>query len=155
MANPQRIPDPRIDPIDPAPRSVDPLSPDPRLTPANSEQPQTFTRVEQRSGGTGVLIAAVVLVLALIAYFAFAPATDDTAVVPADPAVTEQPAAPAPDATAPAAPADPAAPAPDATAPAAPADPAAPAPESSAPAEPAPAEPAPAPAAPAPAPAPQ
>jgi hypothetical protein len=160
MANPQRVPDPRLDPIDPAPRSVDPLSPDPRLTPANTEFPTTVTRVEQRSGGTGVLIAAVVLVLALIAYFAFAPGSNDTAVVPADPAVTTEPAAPAPaepiapapDAMAPAAPADPAAPAPDATAPAAPADPAAPAPDATAPA--APADPA-APAAPAPAPAPQ
>lgn len=151
MAN--RTPDRRPDPLDPEARTTDPLAPDPRLSPANV---QTVNRVESRTAGTGILIAAVVLVLALIAYFAFAPG-DDADVAPEAP-VTEQPAdtAPAPDATAPAAPAD-TAPAPDATAPAAPSDttaPApsdttAPAPESSAPAETAPApapEPAPAPA---------
>jgi hypothetical protein len=124
------------DPLNPAPLSAaDPYNPDPR-NPANSQEPRIVNRVETRSGGSGVLIAAVVLVLAVIAYFVFAPASNET-VVPADPAVTTEPAtpAPAPDATAPAAP--------DATAPAAPADPATPAPDATAPA---PAAPAPAPA---------
>jgi hypothetical protein len=161
MANPSRIPDPRQnDPANPStPVGADPLSSDPRLNPANSQDPRVVDNrnvVESRGAGSGVLIAAVVLVLAIIAYFVFAPGTD-TAVTPTDDTVTTEPAtpapdatAPAPDATAPAAPADPATPAPDATAPdaTAPADPAAPAPDATAPAEPAPApaEPAPAPA---------
>lgn len=165
MANPSRIPDPR-DPANPStPLGTDPLSSDPRLNPANSQDPRAVDNrniVESRSAGSGVLIAAVVLVLAIIAYFVFAPGTD-TAVTPTDDTVTTEPAtptdpaAPAPDATAPAAPADPATPAPDATAPAdpampapdatapeAPADPATPAPDATAPADPAPAESAPA-----------
>jgi hypothetical protein len=163
MANPSRIPDPRLnDPANPStPVGVDPLSSDPRLNPANSQDPRVVDNrnvVESRGAGSGVLIAAVVLVLAIIAYFVFAPGTD-TAVTPTDDTVTTEPATPAPDATAPApdatapapdatAPADPATPAPDATAPEAPADPATPAPDATAPAEPAPApaEPAPAPA---------
>ena len=111
------------DSLDPESRRTDPFAPDPRLTPANA---QMVNRFESRTGGTGILIAAVLLVLALVAYFAFATG-DDTAVAPGDPAVTEQPAdaTPAPDATAPAdpAPAD-TAPAPDATAPAPTTDPA-------------------------------
>jgi hypothetical protein len=153
MANPSRIPDPRLnDPANPStPVGADPLSSDPRLNPANSQDPRVVDNrnvVESRGAGSGVLIAAVVLVLAIIAYFVFAPGTD-TAVTPTDGTVTTEPATPAPDATAPATPApDATAPAPDATAPAAPADPATPAPDATAPAEPAPApaEPAPAPA---------
>lgn len=153
MANPSRIPDPRQnDPDNPStPVGVDPLSSDPRLNPANSQDPRVVDNrnvVESRGAGSGVLIAAVVLVLAIIAYFVFAPGTD-TAVTPTDDTATTEPATPAPDATAPATPApDATAPAPDATAPAAPADPATPAPDATAPAEPAPApaEPAPAPA---------
>jgi hypothetical protein len=152
MANPQRVPDPRYtDPADPVSRAgVDPLV-DPRVAPANSQiPPSERTVVKQRSGGSGVLIAAVVLVLAVIAYFIFAPGAEAPAPATDQPATTSEPAAPAPeatpapDATAPAAPADTAPPAPDATAPAAPAEPAAPAPDATAPAEPAPAEPAPA-----------
>jgi hypothetical protein len=151
MANPSRIPDPRQnDPDNPStPVGTDPLSSDPRLNPANSQDPRVVDNrnvVESRGAGSGVLIAAVVLVLAIIAYFMFAPGTD-TAVTPTDDTVTTEPATPAPDATAPAP--DATAPAaPDATAPAAPADPATPAPDATAPAEPppAPAEPAPAPA---------
>ena len=103
MAKPARTPDPRPDPLDPESRRTDPFAPDPRLTPANA---QMVNRFKSRTGGTGILIAAVLLVLALIAYFAFATG-DDTAVAPGDPAVTEQPAdaTPAPDATAPADPA--------------------------------------------------
>ena len=141
------------EPVEGAPRAVDPLNPvpplgdpatDPRFTPANDPRFDNTTVVQSRGGGTGVLIAALVIVLAAIAYFLFAPGTPETTVPADQPAVTSEPAtpAPAPDATT-------TTPAPDATAPAAPADPAAPAPESSAPAEtvpatPAPSEPAPA-----------
>ena len=151
MANPARVPDPRPDPLNPVPPAgADPFTPDAR-NPANTSDPNVVNRVETRSGGSSVLIAAIVLVLAVIAYFIFAPGTGETPPAPGEPATTTtEPATPAPDATAPdaAAPADPATPAPDATAPAAPADPAAPAPDAAAPA---PAEPAPAPAEPAPA----
>lgn len=135
------------EPVEGAPRAVDPLNPvppvgdqatDPRFTPANDPRFDNTTVVQSRGGGTGVLIAALVIVLAAIAYFLFAPGTPETTVPADQPAVTSEPAtpAPAPDATT-------TTPAPDATAPAAPADPAAPAPESSAPAETAPATPAP------------
>lgn len=148
MANPQRAPDPQ-DPMNPVP----PLSSDPfdqRMNPANTQDPAYDNRVtvQERSGGTGVLIAAVVLVLAIVAYFMFAPGTTN---MPApDQPTTTEPAAPAPTAPEPSA----AAPvAPEATAPATPAEPApAPAePNATAPATldatgtaPAPAEPAPA-----------
>lgn len=148
MANPARIPDPRLDdPINPpqTPLGSGPVPFNPRLDPANNPGVDNRVVVERSSGGTGVIIAVVVIALAIAAYFMFAPGTETT-VVPVDqPAVTEPaPAAPAPDATAPAAPADTMQPAPESTAPAAPADQAPPAPESSAPAETAPAAPAPA-----------
>jgi hypothetical protein len=148
MANPARVPDP-LNPVPPA--EADPFTPDARNS-ANRSDPEVVNRVESRSGGSSVLIAAIVLVLAVIAYFIFAPATENTPPAPGEPATTTtEPATPAPDATAPAAP--------DATAPAAPATPETPAPDATAPAAPdatapAPAEPAPAPAEPAPAPAP-
>jgi len=150
MANPARVPDP-LNPVPPS--EADPFTPDSRNS-SNKPDPGVVNRVESRSGGSSVLIAAIVLVLAVIAYFIFAPATENTPPAPGEPATTTtEPATPAPDATAPAAPA------PDATAPAAPATPETPAPDATAPAAPdatapAPAEPAPAPAEPAPAPAP-
>jgi hypothetical protein len=148
MANPARVPDPRhTDPLNPVPPAEsDPFTPDARK-PTDTSDANVINRVEGRSGGSSVLIAAIVLVLAVIAYFVFAPGTGETP-APGEPATTTtEPAAPAPDATAPA-PATPTTPAPDATAPA-PAEPApAPAPDAAAPA---PAEPAPAPAEPAPA----
>lgn len=165
MASPAR----KFDDPDAAPRAVDPLNPtpplssdpaaDPRYRPANDPRLSNATVVESRGMGNGVLIAALVIVLAVIAYFIFAPGTPQTTVPADQPATTTEPAAPAPAAPAPdaAAPAPapdaaaPAAPAPDATAPAAPADQAPAAPESSTPAEPAPAAPAPAQPAPAPA----
>lgn len=151
MANPSRIPDPRYDdPVNPIPTpGADPLFTNRRPDPANSDNPAAIdnrTVVQSRGSGTGVLIAAVVLVLALAAYLLFAPAgTPTVAPTPDQPVTTGEPVQPAPDAMAPAAPADPAQPAPESTAPAAPADPAQPAPQQSAPANP-PAEPAPAPA---------
>ena len=116
MANPARVPDPRPDPLNPVPPAgADPFTPDAR-NPANTSDPRVVNRVESRSGGSSVLIAAIVLVLAVIAYFVFAPGSTN-APAPGEPATTTtEPATPAPDATAPAAP--------DATAPAAPADPA-------------------------------
>lgn len=149
MANPDRVPDPRLnDPLNPMPPGSDPA--DPRLNPANT--PVDNRVVVQSNRGSGILIAAVVLILAIIAYFLFVPGgTDTTGVAPGEQPTATEPAAPAPDATAPAAPAPdataPATPAPDATAPAEPAPaPATPEPESTAPAEPAPANPAPEPA---------
>lgn len=142
MADPARVrPDlqPNADP-----RLNDPLNPLPTAGPAMGGSPETDPRyqaanqdprvdnrpvVESRGAGSGVIIAAIVVALAIVAYFAFAPGTSE--VPPVEP-TTSAPASP-PDAMAPAAPATPTAPAPDATAPA-------------------PAEPAPAPAAPAPAP---
>ena len=97
MANPQRVPDPQ-DPMNPVP----PLSSDPfdqRLNPANTQDPRyKQTILQERSGGTGVLIAAVVLVLAVVAYFVFAPGTGNTPTTD-QPATTTEPAAPAPDAS--------------------------------------------------------
>jgi hypothetical protein len=138
MADPARkYDDPRQ--ADPT-LSPDPLNPIPPLTPeataerhANANDPRRIeNRVDiqaERRTGTSVLIAAVVLIIALIAYLVFASNPDTTALPPEGPAVT--------------APADPATPAPDASAPATPAPeaaaPAETAPEATAPAEPAPA----------------
>lgn len=161
MANPARRYEERTDratntadPLNPVPPTTDPAA-DTRFSAANDPRVDNNTVVQSRSAGNGVLIAALVIVLAVIAYFIFAPGTPETTVPPADqPATTGEPATPAPDAAAPAPDATaPATPAPDATAPAAPTDQPAPAPESNTPAETAPATPAPATPAPAPAPA--
>jgi hypothetical protein len=151
MATPVRSSDPRdprLDPMSPIPPAdSDPLNPrtvDPRIDNRPTMQSKT---------SNGILIAAVIAVLAVIAYFMFAggsPTPTDEASPPAttEPAPTEP--APAEPATPPAA--DTTAPAPDATAPAEPAPaPAEPAPTGTAPAEPAPAPAEPAPAQPAPA----
>jgi hypothetical protein len=141
--------DPRLnDPVNPLPSAGSTAETDPRYRPANQDpRVDNRTVVTSRGAGSGVIIAAIVVALAIIAYFAFAP---DTATVPPVEPSTSAPASP-PDATAPSTPA-PATPAPDATAPAAPSTPATPQPDATAPAAPAtpaPAEPAPAPAAPA------
>ena len=104
MANPARIPDdPRVV-EDPAnhlpPLGADPLSPEPRLAANDPDVVQTRIVQNERSGGTSVLIAAVVIALAVIAYFLFAPGASETP-APDQPTAAE-PAAP--DATAPAAP---------------------------------------------------
>lgn len=162
MANPAR----RYDETDPAARATDPVNPvpplasdpatDPRYRAANDPRVDNSTIVQSRSAGNGVLIAALVIVLAVIAYFIFAPGTPETTVPADQPAATGETTVP--DATAPTPPADTGAattapadgtatpapdaatPAPDATAPAAPADGATTAPESSAPADTAPAD---------------
>lgn len=95
------------------------------------------TVVQGRGAGNGAIIAAIVLALAIIAYFLFVPNTAQSP-APGEPAATTEPApatppATQPDATTPATPA----PAPTDQAPAAP--PAAPAPAGQAPANQAPA----------------
>jgi hypothetical protein len=146
--------EPRANP----PISPDPFNPMPPLTPeaavaeeryANAnEQPNerpAMNRVDiqaERRTGTSVLIAAVVLIIALIAYLAFASGDPETAVPPEGPAMTEPSGQAAPEPNA-AAPAEPGAVAPAEPNAAAPADTA---PESTAPAETAPATPAPEPA---------
>ena len=76
MANPARVPDPRHtdphhDPLNPVPPAgADAFTP---RDPANTSDPRVVNRVETRGGGSSVLIAAVILVLAVIAYFVFAP----------------------------------------------------------------------------------
>lgn len=125
------------------PKLVDPRYPDPGpgdpalnrpLDPANG--PAAGHRVvEGRGPGNGAIIAAIVVVLAILAYMFFAPGTAETP-VPGEPATTTTEPAPA---TPPATEPNTMAPAP------APAEPA-PAPTDQAPADPAPApqEPAPA-----------
>ncbi|MER2634301.1 MAG: hypothetical protein ABTQ30_10605, partial [Rhizobiaceae bacterium] len=109
MANTARTPDPRYtDPANPVPPAgIDPaLDPyDARVSAANTDDPRVINRVEARSSGSGILIVAAVLVLAVIAYFVFAPGTTETP-APGEPAVTTEPSTPpaAPDASAPAAP---------------------------------------------------
>lgn len=154
MANPARNPrdvDPTItpDPFNPLP----PVATDPvEERYANANDPRVVqNRVDvqaERRTGTSVLIAAVVLIIALVAYLIFASSPDPATVAPEGPAATApaDPAAPAePDAMAPAdtgatnsiVPADPVEPAePNAMVPADPA------PEPAAPAETAPVEPA-------------
>jgi hypothetical protein len=145
MADPARKydPDPAVgqDPFNPAPAPIPGLGPDPVATDARRGDTIIDNRGVTRTGGNGLLIGAVIVVLAVVAFFIFGPDSNDTVGPVTEPATTE-PAAPAPDAMAPAAPADTAAPAPNATAPAentpAPAEPT-PAPTEAAPAEPAPA----------------
>ncbi|WP_200957776.1 hypothetical protein [Mesorhizobium sp. Root157] len=131
MANPNK-PDPND------PRLTDPLNPVP---PLSTSDPRIGNRppMGQRSSGSTWLIALIVIVLAIVAYYIFV--RSEPAVPTAEqPAATES--APAPVEPAPAEPA----PAPAETAPAPTETQPAPAPTESAPAEPAPAEPAPAPA---------
>lgn len=129
MANPPNNPDPldplRNDPLNPVPPRADPIA---------------ENRLASRPGGSGWLIALIVVILAIVAYYVFGrtgveappatpPAASDTAPAPAPSTTEPAPAAPSDSTMKPAAPAE--------TAPAAPAP---------APAAPAPAEPAPAPA---------
>lgn len=113
------------------PRLADPKMPphDPRTFEPVDTAPERAV-VEGRGAGSGALIAAIVVALAILAYFYFAPGTAETP-VPAEPTTTSEPAPATPPATEP-----------SATAPATPAP--------AEPTAPAPAEPAPAPANPAP-----
>ena len=80
---------------------------------------------QERGMGTSAIIAAVVLVLAVIAYFVFGPSSTQTPTTANPPAATE-PATPAPTAPSTSTPSTPEAP--SATQPAAPTEPANPAP---------------------------
>lgn len=120
MAEPAR----RLDPQQMDPKSNAPVMPgptggspelDPRFQSANQDaRIDNRSVVERRSAGSGVIIAGIVVVLAVIAYFLFAPGANTPG--PNEPATTSEPstppASPAPDATAPVAPATPAQPAP-------------------------------------------
>lgn len=146
MANPARKPDdpqdPRVvnDPVNPVP----PLGTDPAQPRMSADTPRSDDPVmrSDRGMGTSVLIAAVVLALAVIAYFMFSPQGTETVAPTDQPATTEPatPSAPAPESTAPTTPAPtdtaPTTPAPSDSAPATPTEPA--------PAQPDPATPAPA-----------
>ena len=109
---------------DPVGTPVDPL--DPRTTGTRDNIVDNRRVVEGRGAGNGAIIAAIVVVLAVVAYFVFAPGASQTP-APSEPATTGEPAvpaAPAPNATAPAEPATPPATEPNATQPApAPAEP--------------------------------
>jgi len=143
MADPARKydPDPALgqDPFNPAPPrpSLDPAAPEPLTTDVGRDAPYVDNRqVVRGTSGNGLLIGAVIVILAAIAFYIFGPGASETVAPPSEtPATTTAPApAPAePNATAPAAPADQTAPAPQGAAPAQPA-------------QPAPAQPAPAPA---------
>jgi hypothetical protein len=129
MADPARKydPDPSAgqDPFNPAPRpSSDPLAPEPLTTDIGRDDPYVESRRDARgASGNGLLIGAVIVILAAIAFYIFGPGATETTAPPAEtPATT---AAPAPSGTAPAAPAPQgAAPAEPAPAPAQPAQPA-------------------------------
>jgi hypothetical protein len=129
---------PHEDPLNPTRHPTDPAAADPLVTP-NATYNQT--NVTPRSGsGNGILIGAVVVVLALVAYFVFVP-TGGTPGTDAEPTAATESVTPAPSASeAPAAvdaPAASDAPAPAGNAPAAapaPADTGAPAGGSTAPA---------------------
>lgn len=142
MANPARKyddpQDPRLvnDPLNPTPPlGPDPLTAEPRLS-TDRPRPEDPVMRSDRGMGTSVLIAAIVLVLAVIAYFAFGPRGTETVTPTQQPAATEPatPATPAPESTAPATPA------PSNSAPAQPAEPAPAQPNPATPAQPAPAQ---------------
>jgi len=146
MADPARKydPDPALgqDPFNPAPAPIPGLGPDPVVTEARRGDTIIDNRgVVSGTSGNGLLIGAIIVVLAVVAFFVFGSSFRETAAPPATQPATTEPAA-APNAMAPAAPADQATPAPNAAAPAgtapAPAEPA-PAPTNAAPAAPAPA----------------
>ena len=108
MAQPARRyePDPAAgqDPFNPAPpRSPDPLAPEPLMTDPERDAPVVDNRQYVRgTGGNGLLIGAVIVILAAVAFYIFGPGATETAAPPAEaPATTT---APAPDASAPAAP---------------------------------------------------
>lgn len=140
MANPARKyddpQDPRLvnDPVNPIP----PLGTDPAEPRMSAEMPRSDEPVARtdRGMGTSVLIAAVVLVLAVIAYFMFGPQGTEMVAPTDQPAATEPatPSTPAPESSAPATPA------PSDSAPATPTEPAPAQPNPATPAQPAPAQ---------------
>lgn len=110
MANPARKyddpQDPRLvnDPLNPTPPlGPDPLGAEPRMS-TDRPRPEDPVVRSGRGMSTSVLIAAIVLVLAVIAYFAFGPRGTETVTPTQQPAATEPatPSAPAPESNAPA-----------------------------------------------------
>lgn len=102
MANPSNYSDdPRrqptaADPFNPLPLGPDPLTPEPRYSDADPRVVNNRVDVQsERRTGASVLVAALVVVLAMVAYFAFSnnPGTDagTTATIP--PAVETVPPA--------------------------------------------------------------
>ncbi len=90
------------DGLDPIFTPIDPM--DPRVTNAQDNVVDNRSVVAQRGAGNGAIIAAIVVILAVVAYFMFAPGTSQTP-APGEPATTVEPAtpvAPAPQDTAPA-----------------------------------------------------
>lgn len=143
MADPVRkYDDPAVgqDPFNPAPPIAGgPLGPDPLVT--DTKRGDTY--IDNRSAvkgtsGNGLLIGAVVIVLAAVAFYVFGPGARNSAPPAEQPAATAPATETPPAATAPADQMAPKAEAPATTAPAT-AEPAAPAPAEVKPAEPAPA----------------
>ncbi|HWK64632.1 MAG TPA: hypothetical protein VNS34_06805 [Rhizobiaceae bacterium] len=139
MANPARKyddpQDPRLvnDPVNPVPPlGTDPTQP--RMAATDTPRADEPVMRTDRGMGTSVLIAAVVLVLAVIAYFMFGPRNTETVTPTEQPAATAPatPTTPAPESSAPTTPA------PSGTAPATPTEPAPANPAT--PAQPAPAQ---------------
>lgn len=89
---------PNNDPLSPTRSTTDPLAPDPLVTP-NATYNQTNV-APARSSGNGILIGAVVVVLAIVAYFVFVPA--NTPGTDAEPTAATTSTTPAPSATEPA-----------------------------------------------------
>lgn len=122
--DPDYDPDPRLaqDPFNPVPPPLsDPARPESLTT--DGEDPRVVAEeryAAPRRAGSGVLLAAIVLVLAALAFYLFSPGATEAPPPPAEPAATA-PAEPA--ATAPAEPA-PAPAEPSATAPTQPTEPA-------------------------------
>lgn len=152
MANPSNYSDdPRrqptaADPFNPLPLGPDPLTPEPRYDDADPRVVNNRVDVQsERRTGASVLVAALVVVLAMVAYFAFSsnPGTDSgtTATIPPAVETVPPPASGAPGAGPGDLPAE-TAPAPSGEGGLAPEGeaPANPAPVAPAPAEPAPAE---------------
>jgi hypothetical protein len=98
--SPEYDPDPRFaqDPFNPAPPPLsDPARPE-RVT-TDTEDPRTILEeryAAPRSIGSGVVLAAIVVLLALLAFYFFAPGANETAPPPIGQPPATQPAQPTP-----------------------------------------------------------
>ncbi|MBP0437790.1 hypothetical protein [Tianweitania sediminis] len=93
---------PNHDPLSPNRTTTDPASPDPVVTPGSTYN-QTNVSPGRSGSGNGILIGAVVVVLAIVAYFVFVP--NNTPGTDAEPTAATTSVTPAPIADEPAAPA--------------------------------------------------